>query len=244
MQAVKLRRSERVFTQIFLALVLTMASVFLVEAIYPTRVSALGSNTLNAEAVKPDPLKEQELAIEKLGEAAKQKAELVEKKANEVKAVKQEVAKVAQEKEAVASQVAEIKNEVEVLKAKVEEKKRLDALRIVPQGRNAPDSADNLYALGNCTFYVKSKRPDLSNSLGNANTWYSYAQAQGYKTGTMAKTGAVGTTTRGPLGHVVYVEKWLGEGKILISEMNVNGLWSMQTREADESEFVYIYELP
>ena len=233
------RRSKRIFTQYSLALVLLMASVFLV-----------GGEKVSAQAIEPkfqpsivSPLQEQQLIIEQLDVQFKTKAQLIEEKAKEVEAVKEEVAKVVEVKQSIEAEVTNIKDEIQVLQAKIAEKKRLEALRIVPFSRNAPDSSGNTYALGNCTYYVKQKRPDLSNGLGNANTWYYRAQAKGYKTGTMAKTGAVGTTTRGALGHVVYVEKWLGNGKILISEMNVNGLWSMQTRVADESEFVYIYEL-
>ena len=99
----------------------------------------------------------------------------------------------------------------------------------------------NGYVPGNCTWYVKTRRADLPNDLGNANTWYARAQAYGIATGTQPRAGAVGTTTAGYYGHVVYVERVNGDGSILISEMNYAGEFSQRTRTASASEFVYIY---
>jgi surface antigen len=111
--------------------------------------------------------------------------------------------------------------------------------------RQAPVSSyqngGNTYDFGYCTWYVKNRRPDLPNQLGNANTWYARAQGYGLATGTEARAGAVGTTTRGALGHVVYVEAVLGGGKIRISEMNAPTWGETTSRTANESEFVYIY---
>lgn len=101
--------------------------------------------------------------------------------------------------------------------------------------------AGNTYDAGYCTWYVKNRRPDLPNNLGNANTWYSRAAAQGYAVGSTPRAGAVGTTTAGDLGHVVYVERVNGDGSIVISEMNYAGLYSQRTRTASASEFAYIY---
>jgi surface antigen len=53
--------------------------------------------------------------------------------------------------------------------------------------------------------------------------------------------GAVGTTTRGALGHVVYVESVNGDGTINISEMNAPTFGKTTYRTASASEFVYIY---
>lgn len=102
-------------------------------------------------------------------------------------------------------------------------------------------SAGNTYAPGNCTWYVKNRRPDLPNSLGNANTWYSRAAALGMAVGSSPRAGAVGATTAGSLGHVVYVEAVNGDGSITISEMNFAGEYSQRTRTASASEFMYIY---
>jgi surface antigen len=99
----------------------------------------------------------------------------------------------------------------------------------------------NLYAYGNCTKYVKDRRPDLPNDLGNANMWYINAQAYGLPTGTIPQVGAVGTTTAGSLGHVVYVEAVYPDGTILISEMNYDAFNVIDQRIALATDFLYIY---
>ncbi len=101
----------------------------------------------------------------------------------------------------------------------------------------------NTYDYGYCTWYVKNRRgASLPNMLGNANTWYSRAAAAGMAVGSAPRPGAVGTTTRGSLGHVVYVESVNPDGSIIISEMNASAGWGKSnTRTAEASEFVYIY---
>lgn len=99
----------------------------------------------------------------------------------------------------------------------------------------------NNYAPGNCTWYVKSRRADIPNDLGNANTWYARAAAYGLPVGSQPRAGAVGTTGEGYYGHVVYVERVNGDGTILISEMNYAGLYSQRSRTANANEFRYIY---
>lgn len=170
------------------------------------------------------------------------KKDLLDKQAKKLEVVKVEATKVAEAKAVVTAQVDTLKAELEQLNAQLAEKRRLDALRIVPEGVAAPNSGGNTYAAGNCTWYAKSKRPDLPNRMGNAMFWYAAAKANGFKTGTVAKTRAVGVSFAGWAGHVVYVEKWLGDGQILISEMNAEGLYVQSSRIASESEFVYIYE--
>jgi surface antigen len=100
----------------------------------------------------------------------------------------------------------------------------------------------NSYDYGYCTWYVKNRRgASLPNGLGNANTWYSRATGLGMAVGSVPKPGAVGTTTRGALGHVVYVESVNDDGSINISEMNAP-TWNKTTyRTVSASEFVYIY---
>ncbi len=110
---------------------------------------------------------------------------------------------------------------------------------VVPLGNYG---GDNSYDYGYCTWYVKNRRgASLPNGLGNANTWYSRAQAMGLATGSAARTGAVGTTTRGSLGHVVYVESINADGSINISEMNAPVFGGVTYRTASASEFLYIY---
>ncbi|MBW3568882.1 CHAP domain-containing protein [Candidatus Parcubacteria bacterium] len=98
-------------------------------------------------------------------------------------------------------------------------------------------SAGNTYYRGYCTWYAKSKRPDLPNSLGNANTWYSRAQALGLPTGSVPKPGAIGQQGM----HVVYVEKVNGDGTIFVSEMNYRGFGVVSHRTVPASTFQYIY---
>lgn len=100
----------------------------------------------------------------------------------------------------------------------------------------------NGYDYGYCTWYVKNRRgASIPNNLGNANTWYSRAASMGMAVGTEPRAGAVGTTTRGGLGHVVYVESINGDGTINISEMNYKGWGIKSSRTTSASEFVYIY---
>lgn len=100
----------------------------------------------------------------------------------------------------------------------------------------------NTYDWGYCTWYVKNRRgASIPNSLGNANTWYSRAAAAGMAVGSQPRAGAVGTTTRGSLGHVVYVESVNPDGSINISEMNAPVFGGVTYRTASAGEFLYIY---
>lgn len=100
----------------------------------------------------------------------------------------------------------------------------------------------NTYDYGYCTWYVKNRRgASLPNGLGNANTWYSRATDMGMAVGSAPRAGAVGTTTRGGLGHVVYVESVNADGSINISEMNYEGFGVTSHRTTSASEFLYIY---
>lgn len=100
----------------------------------------------------------------------------------------------------------------------------------------------NSYDYGYCTWYVKNRRgASIPNGLGNANTWYSRAAGMGMAVGSTPKPGAVGTTTRGSLGHVVYVESVNSDGSINISEMNAPTWGAVTYRTASAGEFIYIY---
>lgn len=102
--------------------------------------------------------------------------------------------------------------------------------------------ASNTYDYGYCTWYVKNRRgASIPNSLGNANTWYSRAAAAGMAVGSTPRAGAVGTTTRGALGHVVYVESVNADGSANISEMNAPVFGGVTYRTASAGEFLYIY---
>lgn len=223
-------------------LLIVFGVFFLLLAFTPVKAEARGSY-LEPGVQKVTPLEKKEEQLDQLKVTFEIKGDLVEEKREEYHEVKQVTDEVTNTKETLAEKLERNKRELEVLKARLAEKQRQDALRIVVVDKSASGSAGNTYAPGNCTWYVKSKRTDLPNMMGNAKYWYSSAKARGYRTGTVAKTNAVGVSFGGWAGHVVYVEKWLGDGKILISEMNVSGLYSQQSRIADESEFVYIYEL-
>ena len=104
--------------------------------------------------------------------------------------------------------------------------------------KQAPATAtSNGYVAGYCTWYVKNKRPDLPNNLGNASTWVARAAAQGIATGSTPAVGAVGQ--RG--NHVVYVESVNDDGTVTISEMNHKGLYVTTTRTLPADYFRYVY---
>lgn len=99
------------------------------------------------------------------------------------------------------------------------------------------------YVKGQCTWYAKKRRPDLPSNLGNANTWYKRAATHGFPVGSKPKSGAVGTTTQGALGHVAYVESVHKNGKVTISEMNYGGrVGVVHKRVVVASSFKYIYK--
>ena len=79
--------------------------------------------------------------------------------------------------------------------------------------------------LANCTGYVHGRwmelagtTSDLGLSLGNANTYYSYAD--GYERGQEPRLGAVLCLGGGSAGHVAIVEEILDNGDIMCSESN------------------------
>ena len=104
---------------------------------------------------------------------------------------------------------------------------------------HAPDSP-NLFDGGNCTYYVKERRPDIPNEFGNANTWDDVAQQMGYTVSDTPMVGAVGVSNGGYYGHVVYVEEISGD-QVFVSEMNVHGLWVTDRAWYPINQFVYIY---
>ncbi len=98
--------------------------------------------------------------------------------------------------------------------------------------------ASNTYYQGQCTWYVKEKRPDLPNGLGNGGQWVTNAAARGIATGTAPRAGAVAEQP----GHVAYVEAVNGNSTVNVSEMNYNGgVGQVHTRTVAASTFKYIY---
>lgn len=108
-------------------------------------------------------------------------------------------------------------------------------VNITSVGRSS--TAGNSYAYGYCTWYVKNRRPDLPNNLGNANTWVARAAAQGFATGSVPRAGAAGQQGM----HVVYVESVNADGTVTVSEMNHVGYNIISSRTVAATYFQYIY---
>lgn len=104
--------------------------------------------------------------------------------------------------------------------------------------RSYAPTAGNTYAYGWCTWYVKDRRPDLPNRLGNGGSWTRNAAAYGYSTGSTPRPGAVAEHA----GHVAYVESVNGN-MVTVSEMNYGGgIGVVNTRTVPASTFnSYIY---
>lgn len=101
----------------------------------------------------------------------------------------------------------------------------------------APATGGNAYAYGWCTWYVKSRKPNIPNNWGNAYSWVGNAQASGYATGSTPAAGAIGASG----GHVVYVESTDGVS-VSISEMAyAGGVGIVHYRTVPASSFYYIY---
>lgn len=200
-----------------------------------------------AYAEQPRPLSENEAIIQQQTQEVEQKATYLQTTTEEIESLEQKKQALVAQLESESKVIDELKDKLEEKKKAAEaERKRLEEIKrmFVRINRYGVGSAGNTYAAGNCTWYAKSRRPDLPNNLGNANTWYSRAAAQGWNVGSTAKKGAVGVDTSGWLGHVVYVEGMSIDGQwVTISEMNYRGLYSMNTRTVHYTEFKYIYEL-
>lgn len=200
---------------------------------------------LNA-GIAPSPLRKDEPTLQQVNQIVTQKQTAIDDENDQIVQLfqkKQDLSQKLQDEQKTIDdlnqKIADKKAAAEVAKAQV----RVLEDMFVHVTRYADGSAGNLYDAGQCTWYVKNRRPDLPNNLGNANTWYYMASSDGYNVGATPKKGAVGTTTRGYAGHVVYVEGVNPDGSITISEMNYSGPYSLRTRQADASEFLYIYEL-
>lgn len=102
----------------------------------------------------------------------------------------------------------------------------------------ATDSNGNTYFKGYCTWYAKSRRPDLPNQLGNGGQWVANAAARGIATGSTPKVGAIAETS----GHVGYVEAVNADGTITISDMNGRaGFGNVGSYTANAGNYQYIY---
>lgn len=212
-----------------------VGAILLSSVAYTQNASAISLPGLKSENKSfLSPLQENKNKLAELDKTFSIQKEKLQDRQEIVDKAKEEAAQVVSNKEQLTKQLEELKAEIE----------QLDDMfvRIASYAANA---AGNNYALGNCTWYAKSKRPDIPNSMGNANMWYSAAAANGFNVGTKAKVGAVATTQEGWAGHVAYVEKVSRDGSLVtISEMNYGGLYKMNTRTVAASSFKYIYEKP
>ena len=91
------------------------------------------------------------------------------------------------------------------------------------------------FPVGQCTWWVWTKRP--VGRWHDASSWLSMAQAEGYKTGSIPKAGAIGWTS----GHVVFTESVNGDGTVTISEANYDWNGSIRTITVPASRYLYIY---
>lgn len=214
-------------------------ATFLILALLGTFTGTVGAGAM--------PLSEKKELVEQQTEAIEQKASVLNTVTEEIDVLEQKKLELLQKLENESKSIEDLKQKVEEKRAAAEkERQRLEDLKkmFVYVNRYAAGSAGNTYAPGNCTWYAKSMRPDLPNNLGNANTWYDRARAQGWNVGLTPKKGAVATTTAGWAGHVAYVIGVSLDGQYAtIKEMNYNGLYSMNTRTVHYTEFKYIYEL-
>lgn len=146
-----------------------------------------------------------------------------------------------------ADSEAQKQSEIDKLKAELQAKadeETATQVAVAPVQRTGGmggDSSGNLYDYGYCTWYVKNRRPDIPNNWGDAWEWLGNAQAIGWATGSIPKAGAVGQTTSGGLGHVVYVESVNDDGTVNISEMNSVGWNQVDYKTVASSTFNYIY---
>lgn len=216
-----MRNLKRILSYTIATLVVLSASVFLIAP----KVSAIGFSK-QGSIIELNPLftdqKDLEVSISMLLEKEKT-----------VNLLSKEVNSIVEEKQSLKEEVTDLKSQVESLED-----------MFVKIDKYAPDSAGNRYSWGYCTYYVKNKRPDMSNSWGNANTWYYRAKYQGWNVGEKPKKGAIATTVAGWLGHVAYVEKVTPDGQwVTVSEMNYGGFNRISSRVVHYTEFRYIYEL-
>ena len=137
-------------------------------------------------------------------------------------------------------ELARIAEETRKLEEVEKARKARETVRETRKIVRVAQSFANDMSYGQCTYWAKSKRPDLPTGLGNANTWYSRARAMGFAVGAAPRIGAVATTTRGVRGHVSIVEQIKGN-MIYVSEMNVHGVGVLSYAWYPASDYLYIY---
>lgn len=117
-----------------------------------------------------------------------------------------------------------------------------DKMKPLPTNKEMKDGwPGNSYALGNCTWYVFNRMHQLGKSInpvmGNANQWVSnYIMTPGAKLVDTPRRGDIVIFTNGAansspmFGHVAVVEYVNSDGSFVISEMNIQGVYTMGWR--------------
>ena len=168
----------------------------------------------------------------------------LDKAKNDKELAEQRTSSLEEQLESVSEAKSELESENQQLKANLAAKREKDRLRASQPRTVSSQSAvsqtavaGNLYAPGNCTWYVKNRRADLPNNLGNANTWAARAAAYGYTVNNVPAAGAVGQQG----GHVVYIESVNDDGTVNVSDMNWAGLYVVTYRTVPAWNFTYIH---
>lgn len=153
-------------------------------------------------------------------EMGKPEKELIERQERE----RQQRERQLQQRQQAQAQIATAAKRKQVAQARPAKSQSSTPVEVAVGG-----SAGNTYVSGNCTWWAKSKRPDLPNQLGNGGRWLSSAQSKGLSTGQTPKPGAVVVTSEGRVGHVGYVEAVEGD-QIIVSDMNMIGRGKVSKR--------------
>lgn len=86
----------------------------------------------------------------------------------------------------------------------------------------------NLYPFGYCTWWIKNKRQDIPNNLGDARNWLTNAPKAGLQVTSQPTVGGIVVTNESPYGHLAYIEAIRGNN-LIVSEMNYAG-WGKKTQ--------------
>lgn len=111
-----------------------------------------------------------------------------------------------------------------------------------PVVRRYTGGGNHRFPYGYCTWYVASRRGDVSWG-GNASAWLGNASAAGRSTGNTPVPGSIMVTRESWWGHVAYVESVSGNS-VTISEMNYAGWGRVSHRTLSKSSWKirgYIY---
>ncbi|WP_415425647.1 CHAP domain-containing protein [Staphylococcus borealis] len=106
----------------------------------------------------------------------------------------------------------------------------------------------NLYAKGQCTYYVFDRiRQDgnmISNKWGDAKYWAAKADEEGYTVNNEPSVGAILQYPKGQYGHVAYIDKVHQDGSLTVFDMNYNKPYEVTKRTVHDNqvdEFNYIH---